>query len=103
MSWVTVNFSMVASELIAAVIEALKDYQEEIERQTQEIQRTTNATTGGDALPTVQLKFSPHAVEAHVRYPVHLQYAAETDARVSQALLLVIAGLTPNAAADASS
>ncbi len=89
--------------MTAAVIEALEDYQEEIDRQTREIKRTTNAGTGGDALPTVQLKFSSHAVEAHVRYPVHLQFAAEADERVSQALLGVIAGLTPDAAADASS
>ena len=98
-----VDYVSTKEKLTAAVIEALKDYQEEIDRQTQEIKRSTNATTGGDALPTVQLKFSPNAVEAHVRYPVHLQYAAETDERVSQALLQAIAGLGPNAAADASS
>ena len=97
-----VDYASTKEKLTAAVIEALKDYQEEIDRQTQEIQRTTNARTGGDALPTVQLKFSPHAVEAHVRYPVHLQFAVETDERVSQALLQVIGELTPNAAADAS-
>ncbi len=97
-----VDYASTKEKLTAAVIEALKDYQEEIDRQTHEIQRTTNARTGGDALPTVQLKFSPHAVEAHVRYPVHLQYAVETDERVSQALLQVIGELTPNAAADAS-
>ncbi len=98
-----VDYVSAKEKLTAAVIEALKDYQEEIDRQTQEIKRSTNAKTGGDALPTVQLKFSPHAVEAHVRYPVHLQYAAETDERVSQALLQVIAGLGPNAAEDVSS
>ena len=97
-----VDYASTKEKLTAAVIEALKDYQEEIDRQTQQIQRTTNARTGGDALPTVQLKFSPHAVEAHVRYPVHLQYAVETDERVSQALLQAIAELTPNAAADPS-
>ncbi|MGO9427035.1 MAG: mechanosensitive ion channel family protein [Steroidobacteraceae bacterium] len=97
-----VDYASTKEKLTAAVIEALKDYQEEIDRQTQEIQRTTNARTGGDALPTVQLKFSPHAVEAHVRYPVHLQYAVETDERVSQAMLQAIADLTPNAAADPS-
>ncbi len=98
-----VDYASTKEKLTAAVIEALKDYQEEIDRQTREIKRTTKARTGGDALPTVQLKFSSHAVEAHVRYPVHLQYAAETDERVSQALLEVIAGLTPDGAADASS
>ena len=54
-----VDYASTKEKLTAAVIEALKDYQEEIDRQTQEIQRTTNARTGGDALPTVQLKFSP--------------------------------------------
>ena len=97
-----VDYASTKEKLTVAVIEALKDYQEEIDRQTREIRRTTNAKTGGDALPTVQLKFSPRAVEAHVRYPVHLQYAAETDERVSQALLQAIAELTPNAATDSS-
>lgn len=54
-----VDYVSAKEKLTAAVIEALKDYQEEIDRQTQEIKRSTNAKTGGDALPTVQLKFSP--------------------------------------------
>jgi hypothetical protein len=41
----------------------------------------------------VQLVFSAAGVEAHVRYPVHLQNAAEIDERVSQELLHVINGL----------
>src|SRR5208283_5829821 len=45
-----VDYASTKEKLTAAVIEALKDYQEEIDRQTHEIQRTTNARTGGDAL-----------------------------------------------------
>jgi hypothetical protein len=72
------------------VTEALKDYHGEILRQTKEIARTTRSSSTGDAQPQVQLHFSATGVEAHVRYPVHLQHAAEIDERVSQALSNVV-------------
>jgi small-conductance mechanosensitive channel len=81
--------------LFAAANEALADYREEIERQTRELQRTTLSSTGGDALPTVQLTYSAKGVDAHVRYPVHLSHAAEIDERMSRALLQVISSLQP--------
>lgn len=62
----------------------------EIERQAKEIQKTTSSSSRGDVHPQVQLRFSVDAVEALVRYPVHLQIAAEIDERVSRALLNVI-------------
>ncbi len=94
------DYASTKEMLTAAVIDALKDYREEIQRQTREIQRTTMSNSGGDALPTVQLNYSSAGVEAHVRYPVHLQHAAEIDERVSQALLQVISHL-PSASASA--
>jgi len=96
------DYASAKEKLNAAVIDALKDYHHEIQRQTQEIQRATWSGSGGAALPTVQLKFSANGVEAHVRYPVHLQHAAEIDERVSQALLQVISGLTRTTAPGAS-
>ena len=83
----------VKAELLAAVIGALKDYHPEIVRQTREIERTTLSGSAGDAQPQVQLHFAAGAVEAHVRYPVHLQHAAEIDERVTEALAHVLAGL----------
>jgi small-conductance mechanosensitive channel len=77
-------------KLVAAVTEALKDYHGEILRQTKEIARTTRSSSAGDAQPQVQLHFSVTGVEAHVRYPVHLQHAAEIDERVTQALAQVV-------------
>jgi hypothetical protein len=59
------------------------------------------SSSGGDALPTVQLNYSSAGVEAHVRYRVHLQHAAEIDERVSQALLQVISHLPPSTSASA--
>ena len=96
------DYASTKEKLNAAVIDALKDYHPEIQRQTQVIQRTTSSGSGIGALPTVQLRFSANGVEAHVRYPVHLQHAAEIDERVSQALAQVISDLTRTAEAGAS-
>lgn len=84
--------------LTAAVNDALKDYREEIVRQSQEIQRTTVSESGGDIQPRVQLNYSAAGVEAHIRYPVHSQHAAEIDERVSLELSKVQRALAPTAA-----
>jgi len=88
-----IDYTAAKAKLTAAVTDALKDYHDEIVRQTMEIQRATATSTGGDALPRVQLSFLGNGVEAHIRYPVHLQHAAETDERVSQVAQQVIAEL----------
>jgi hypothetical protein len=62
-------------------------------RQTEEIQRATASSSGGDALPRVQLSFLGNGVEAHIRYPVHLKNAAEIDERVSQVAQQVVLSL----------
>jgi small-conductance mechanosensitive channel len=92
------NYADIKEKLIAAVTDALKDYRAEILRQTKEIARTTLSSSAGDAQPQVQLHFSAAGVEAHVRYPVHLQHAAEIDERVTEALANVVS----NGAAGAS-
>ncbi|HEY0685131.1 MAG TPA: hypothetical protein VGD45_22525 [Steroidobacter sp.] len=78
------------TRLIEAVSGVLKDYRDDILRQTQEIQRTASAHGTGDAQPQVQLRFSAEGVDAIVRYPVELQHAAEIDERVSREVLSVI-------------
>jgi small-conductance mechanosensitive channel len=91
-----VDYASTKEKLFAAASEALADYREEIERQAQELKRTTLSSSAGDeALPTVQLTYSVKGVDAHVRYPVHLPHAAEIDERMSKALLQVISGLAP--------
>jgi len=82
--------SEIKAQLLAAVTEALKDYHEEIVRQTHEIQRTTMSNSAGDPHPQVQLHYSASGVEAHVRYPVNLLHAAEIDERVTEALSRVV-------------
>ena len=41
----------------------------------------------------MQLSFSAAGAEAHIRYPVHLQNAAEIDERVSHALFTAMGEL----------
>jgi small-conductance mechanosensitive channel len=87
-----IDYAAAKEKLMAAVTDVVKDYREEIVRQTREIQRATASNSADDAQPRVQLTFSATGVQAHIRYPVHLQNAAETDERVSQAVFGAVAG-----------
>ena len=88
-----VNYATVKDQLAAAVVDVIKDYREDIVRQTREIQKASLSNTSGDSQPQVQLRFSADGVEAVVRYPVQLQHAAEIDERVSQTLLNAVSTL----------
>ena len=85
-------------KLMTAVSEVVKEFHEEIVRQTKQIEKTTASSSVGSATPQVQLHFSTTGVDALVRYPVQLQHEAEIDERVSKELMKVIA----SSAADAS-
>jgi small-conductance mechanosensitive channel len=89
-----IDYAAAKRKLAAAVANVLKDDRDEIIRQTQEIQRATASSSSADAQPRVQLSFSTTGVDAHIRYPVHLQNAAEIDERVSQSVFSVEASLS---------
>jgi small-conductance mechanosensitive channel len=78
------DYAAIKVKLVDAVTAVIKDYREDILRQTQEIHRTSSSSTAG--------------VDALVRYPVQLQHAAEIDERVSQELLNVISDQSAGAA-----
>ncbi len=86
------DYVAVKEKLMAAVVDVVKDYHEEIVRQTKQIETTTASSSVGGAKPQVQLHFSAAGVEALVRYPVQLQHEAEIDERVSRELMKVISG-----------
>jgi small-conductance mechanosensitive channel len=94
-----IDYPTAKEKLTAALSHAIEDYREEIVRQTKEIQKATAASSGGDAQPSVRLSFSAAGVEAHIRYPVHLQNAGEIDERVSESLLAVITSLSADSKA----
>jgi small-conductance mechanosensitive channel len=86
-----IDYAATKRKLAAAVSNVLMEDREEILRQTREIQRATSSNSGVDAQPRVQLSFSATGVDAHIRYPVHLQNAGEIEERVSQAVYGVVA------------
>jgi small-conductance mechanosensitive channel len=86
------DYAVLKEKLYNAVNSVVKKYHDEIVRQTKEIMRTTSSTAAGvaSADPSVQLRFSASTVDALVRYPVEIQHAAETDEKVSEAMIAAI-------------
>lgn len=84
------DYAAIKDKLAAAVTNVLKDYRDDLVRQSREIQKASPSDVSGDPQVQVQLRFSPDGVEALVRYPVQLTHAAEIDERVSRELLQVI-------------
>jgi hypothetical protein len=84
------DYAALKSRLLAAVSEVLAEYHEEFLRQTKEIARTTETSSRDDSTPQVQMHLSDGHMEALIRYPVHLEHAAEIDERISEAILKVI-------------
>jgi small-conductance mechanosensitive channel len=92
------DYAKMKDRLAAAVTNVIKDYRDDIVRQTQAIQKAASSNVAGDPQPQVQLRFSATSVDALVRYPVQLTHAAEIDERVSRELLNVISAHEPAAA-----
>lgn len=84
------DYAALKDELTGAVTNVIKDYREEIVRQSHAIQKASSSEAIGEPEPQVQLRFAATGVEAIVRYPVQLTLAAEIDERVSRELLAVI-------------
>ena len=88
------DYGALKDKLLAAISSDVSEYSEEITRQSREIQRTTASASINNATPQVQMHLSGGRMEALIRYPVHLEHAAEIDERVAQAVLNVIAPLS---------
>ncbi len=85
------DYAALKDRLLAAISAVSSNYTEEIARQTKEIVRSTSSSSVSDAAPQVQMHLADGKMQALIRYPVHLQHAAEIDERVAQAVLKVIA------------
>jgi uncharacterized membrane protein len=85
------DYAALKEKLLAAINGVVGNYSAEISRQTNEIAKTTAATTVTEAAPQVQMHLTNGRMEALIRYPVHLDHAAEIDERVAQAVMKVIA------------
>jgi small-conductance mechanosensitive channel len=85
------DYAALKEALLAAVRKVTSEYHEEIVRQTKEIERTTATLSVSEAAPQVQMHLADGHMQGLIRYPVHLEHAAEIDERVSAAVLKVIA------------
>jgi small-conductance mechanosensitive channel len=86
------DYTELKQRLLAAVGNVVIDYRDEIVRQTKEIERSTATASLDDAVAQVQMHLADGRMAALIRYPVHLQHAAEMDERVSNAILALIPG-----------
>jgi small-conductance mechanosensitive channel len=84
------DYAVLKDRLVQAVTNVIKDYREDIVRQTREIQKAASSRATDEPQPQVQLRFTAASVDAIVRYPVQLALAAEIDERVSRELLNVV-------------
>ncbi|MDP8985903.1 MAG: mechanosensitive ion channel family protein, partial [Pseudomonadota bacterium] len=84
------DYAALKQALLAAVHDVTSEYQDEIARQREEIQRTTATFAVTDAAPQVQMHLTDGRMQALIRYAVHLEHAADIDERVSAAVLKVI-------------
>jgi len=91
------DYAALKDQLLAAISAVLGDYNEEITRQTKEIERTTASTSITDNAPQVQMHLANGHMEALIRYPVHFKHAAQIDERVAEAVLTAIAQHQPQA------
>lgn len=95
------DYASIKDKLIEAVNHVIKDYRDDIVRQTQAIRKAASSSAAADPQPQVQLRFAATGVDAVVRYPVQLTHAAEIDEHVSRELLNVISAYTAGTAPKA--
>jgi small-conductance mechanosensitive channel len=84
------DYAGLKQRLLAAISAIVGEYRDEITRQTREIEKSTASSSVSDATPSVQMHLANGRMEALIRWPVHLQHAAEIDERVAEAVLKVI-------------
>ncbi|HWG68762.1 MAG TPA: mechanosensitive ion channel domain-containing protein [Steroidobacteraceae bacterium] len=89
------DYAALKDKLLAAVGEVAARYRDEIVRQSKEIQRSTASSSVNDTAPQVRMHLTDGRMEALIRYPVHVEHAAEIDEEVSEAVLGVIAEHAP--------
>jgi small-conductance mechanosensitive channel len=86
------DYAELKQQLLTAVGNVVNEYRDEIVRQTKEIERSTATAPADDAVAQVQMHLADGRMVALIRYPVHLQHAAEMDERVSNAILKLVPG-----------
>lgn len=85
------DYAAIKAKLVAAIGDVVSENHAEFTRQAERIGKATDSTSIVRPIPQVQLRFAASGVEALVRYPAQWQNEAETEERVSRAILDVLA------------
>jgi hypothetical protein len=81
------NYRAIEERLLAAVEAVFSEYQEEIEGQHRNMERTFNIVSAGALRPKTRLRLTQPGIEVVIVYPVDMVHAAEIDNRVARELL----------------
>ncbi len=84
------DYTVLKTQLLAAITKVVEEYRDEFVRQTNTIKESTASISVHDTRPQVQLHLASGRMEALIRYPVNLKHATEIDERVSAAVLQVL-------------
>jgi hypothetical protein len=84
------DYGALKEKLQSAVSSVLAQHQVEFNRQSREIERSTSTVAANEAIPWVQMHLLDGRMVAVIRYPVHLEDAADIDEQVGEAVLKVI-------------
>jgi small-conductance mechanosensitive channel len=81
------DYGAVEERLRPAVEAVLSEYQEEIEEQHRNMEKTLNIVSVGALRPKTRLRLTQPGIEVVIVYPVDMVHAAEIDDRVTREVL----------------
>ena len=84
------DYGALKERLESAVSSVLAKHQVEFQRQSREIERNTSTLAANESTAWVQIHLLDGRMVAVIRYPVHLEDAADIDEHVGEAVLKVI-------------
>jgi len=84
------DYQEVGKRLLAAVEVVFRDYQDLLERQRRQLERSLNVMSAAELQPTIRQQFTLAGREVVIEYPVVREQAAEIDEKLMKELLTAI-------------
>jgi len=84
------DYRVIGKRLNEVVEAVFREYQDTLERQQQQMQRSLSPMTPFELRPTVRLRFSAAGTEAVIEYPVVLRQAVDIDEKLMRELMAAI-------------
>jgi len=84
------DYQQIGKRMHEAVVAVFRDYQDALERQQQQMERSLSPMTPIELRPTVRLHFTAAGTEAIIEYPVVSRQAGEIDEKLMRELLAAV-------------